>query len=1036
MHKRIFCLLLFLFLIHVCFSGTASAVPAAPDIFEIMQPNGHVFQVRLKGDEWNNRVETVEGYSVKKDTDGYWYYIRSFERDMPVVSNTYAHEVPLAGIRKHIRPEKRFLQIPFRGNPRGSERGDDSEAVESEPFDTPLRSSTVSTFNGNILFILVEFTDRAGTHSEASFASFITNDITDYFDKASYGNVTLSSANESFGTANNGVVGWVNVGYPHPNTGSSVNDNNRQLTRDAILAADQHVDFLSYDTNGDRYVDADELAVVIIAAGYENSYSSSYSPKVWGHRWSLGWGAVDSPEVDGVRVADSYNGGGYAQFGEIHRSSSSNAHQATMGIMVHELGHLIFGLPDLYDIDGSSNGIGAFGVMGSGSWGKANSDTYSGETPVLPSAWSRYNRGWVAGTESSGAASIEAAGSSSADSINSAYKLPKRIPREYFLVENRQPLGYDRGLERWLGSGFGGLALWHIDETKGSNASECAPPSNCSTNHYWVALEQADGNWDLEENNNRGNTTDLWYSGNNSTFDNISTPDSNLYDGTTSDVSVSGISASGSSMTATLTSPVSTVYAENFESGALGTEWSTSNTNEGRIRVTTDYTPHGGEYHLAMDDSVNNGTYSLNELVLTVDLSGQTGVMMGFFHRELYDENNSMPASFTGSHNSDGVAISDDGSTWYKIQGLTSAEGISFSYKQFSVDLDSAIASAGISYTSTFQIKFQHYDNAPICDNDTFCYYDGFAFDDIWIMSAVLSCSDNDRDGYGNPGDASCPNGPQTDCDDNDILEYPNQTWYEDLDGDGYSSGNTAVQCERPVNHYVPSELTATSGDCNDGNGSIHPGAAEVCDGVDNDCNAGTADGSGESAPDNTLQDGVCAGSKQSCTGGSWTDDYSGVSGYEATETTCDSLDNDCDNQTDEGLTSTFYIDGDGDGFGDENDTGVDACIQPDSYAVNNIDCDDSDANIYPGGPPARINNATPSYYGSLQAAYGAAGGGKTVQSKDRILNEDITINLDKTVTLEGGYDCSYTVVSGVTTIKGNMTVTNGTIVIGDFVIE
>jgi hypothetical protein len=679
-----------------------------------------------------------------------------------------------------------------------------------------------------------------------------------------------------------------------------------------------------------------------------------------------------------------------------------------MGIMVHELGHLIFGLPDLYDTDGSSEGVGAFGVMGSGSWGRANTDTYSGETPVLPCAWSRYNRGWVAGTEYSGATAIEAAGSSSADSINSTYKLPTRIPREYFLVENRNPSGYDRGLERWLGSGFGGLAIWHIDETKESNASECAPPSNCSVNHLWVALEQADGNWDLENNSNKGNTTDLWYLGNSSTFDNASTPDSKLYDGTTSDVSVSGISASGITMTATLTSPVSTVYAENFESGALGPEWNTASTNEGRILVTTNHTPRGGEYHLTMDDSVEGSASSLNELILTVD--------------------HPMPASFSGSSNSDGVAISENGTTWYEAVDLGIARN-AWDYDIFEVDLDAAITSAGINYTSTFKIKFQQYDNYPI-------NYDGVAFDDIWIMSAVTSCNDGDGDGFGNPGDVSCPNGSQNDCDDNDNLEYPNQTWYEDVDGDGYSSGNTAVQCERPVNHYVSSELTATSGDCNDSNGAINPGAAEVCDGVDNDCNAGTADGSGESAPDNTLQDGVCAGSKQGCTGGSWTDDYSGVSGYEATEVTCDSLDNDCDNQTDEGLTSVFYVDGDGDGYGDENDTGVNACIQPDSYAANNTDCDDSDANIYPGGPPARITGGTLAYYGSVQAAYDTAGGGNTIQGKDRVLIGDVTMNLDKVVTLEGGYNCSYSAVSGVTTVQGNMTVSNGTVVIGDFVIE
>ncbi len=76
---------------------------------------------------------------------------------------------------------------------------------------------------------------------------------------------------------------------------------------------------------------------------------------------------------------------------------------------------------------------------------------------------------------------------------------------------------------------------------------------------------------------------------------------------------------------------------------------------------------------------------------------------------------------------------------------------------------------------------------------------------------------------------------------------------------------------------------------------------AEICDGLDNDCNALTADGSGEATPANSLQDGVCVGSAQSCTLGAWTDDYSGLSNYEATEVTCDSVDNDCDVETDEG---------------------------------------------------------------------------------------------------------------------------------------
>jgi M6 family metalloprotease-like protein len=262
--------------------------------------------------------------------------------------------------------------------------------------------------------------------------------------------VTLSPADESFGTANNGVVGWVNVGYEHPNTGGNIGTANRQLTADAITAADPYVDFSAYDTNSDGYVDPDELAVVVVVAGYERAYSPNYSPSVWGHKWSL-FGSVPAPAVDGVTVGDYHGGeGGYAQFGEIHRSTVSNGHQATMGIMVHELGHLVFGLPDLYDIDYSSSGIGAWGIMASGSWGRASSDSYSGQTPVLPSAWTKYDRGWVSASIASGTISIVAAGSVAATSSNTVYKLDTGLSDEYFLVENRQPTGYDRGLERWF----------------------------------------------------------------------------------------------------------------------------------------------------------------------------------------------------------------------------------------------------------------------------------------------------------------------------------------------------------------------------------------------------------------------------------------------------------------------------------------------------------------------------------------------------------------------------------------------------------
>jgi M6 family metalloprotease-like protein len=772
--------ILIIFLLALVCYRDSYAVPASPDISEIVQPDGHIVHARVKGDEWNNRVETLAGYSIKKGGDGFWYYISRYDKDVPVLSNTPAHKAPMLGHKKHLRPDKKY-----RRSPREAERGNQNSPAFSPgtgagvSSDFPAQASSLSSHSGPILFILAEFTNRSGTYSESSFASFITNDIADYYDKASYGNVTLIPADESFGTANNGVVGWVSVGYPHPNTGGSIGDANRQLTRDAILAADPFVNFSSYDTNSDGHVDPDELAVVIIAAGYETAYDGGvYTPTLWGHKWSLGWGAVNAPSVDGVLVADYHGGpGGYAQFGEIHRSSPTNAHQATMGIMVHELGHLIFGLPDLYDTDGSSEGIGAFGIMASGSWGRASSDTYSGETPVLPSAWTKYNIGWAAGTEKFGATSIIAAGSVSVTSTNSVYMLLTDIPNEYFLVENRQPYGYDRGLERWLGSGFGGLAIWHIDEAKTNNAEECSPPSNCSSAHYRVSLEQADGNWDLEKNVNRGNATDLWYLGNAVTFDENSTPDSDLYDGTLSNVGITNISAAGETMTADLAGLRTTFYEENFENGSFGAEWSTSSSIEGRILLTTANSSFNGKYHVTMDDTTRNGVYSLNELILTIDLTGESGLMLVFYHKEFLDEDHIMSAFFIGSENSDGVAISDDGTSWHRVQGLTGPDGISTYYTPFVVDLDAAVASAGISYNSSFKIKFQQYDNYPIGS-------DGFAIDEILITAPVLSCVDNDGDGYGDPGSASCQNGSAIDCNDSDPAINPDTYWYQDGDGD------------------------------------------------------------------------------------------------------------------------------------------------------------------------------------------------------------------------------------------------------------
>jgi uncharacterized protein YkwD len=166
-------------------------------------------------------------------------------------------------------------------------------------------------------------------------------------------------------------------------------------------------------------------------------------------------------------------------------------------------------------------------------------------------------------------------------------------------------------------------------------------------------------------------------------------------------------------------------FFEDFERGDLQGCWKTLSTGTGRISMATSNVPFSGARHLTMDSAVR-GTYSLNELILTIDLSGQSEAVLSFYHKEFSDENHAMPDMFTGSHNSDGVAISADGTTWYRVQGLTSVDGISSGWKRYEIALDAEAAAAGIDYTSTFMIKFQQYDNYPIAT-------DGFAFDDVSV---------------------------------------------------------------------------------------------------------------------------------------------------------------------------------------------------------------------------------------------------------------------------------------------------------------
>ncbi|MFZ1591190.1 MAG: putative metal-binding motif-containing protein, partial [Chitinophagales bacterium] len=182
-----------------------------------------------------------------------------------------------------------------------------------------------------------------------------------------------------------------------------------------------------------------------------------------------------------------------------------------------------------------------------------------------------------------------------------------------------------------------------------------------------------------------------------------------------------------------------------------------------------------------------------------------------------------------------------------------------------------------------------------------------FVADNTDCDDSQLLYVDGDGDGVGAGAPAACGVTTNTDCNDADMDATTLVAYYEDLDGDNYGSANTASFCAGTA----PSGYSENTGDCDDTNNDINPGATEICNNLDDNCN-GT---------------------------------------------------------TDEGFTlSTFYADAEGDGFGDASSTTT-ACVAPVGYVDNSLDCQplfityaDADGDYFGFGAPIPcgpvINNA------------------------------------------------------------------------------
>ena len=218
------------------------------------------------------------------------------------------------------------------------------------------------------------------------------------------------------------------------------------------------------------------------------------------------------------------------------------------------------------------------------------------------------------------------------------------------------------------------------------------------------------------------------------------------------------------------------------------------------------------------------------------------------------------------------------------------------------------------------------------------------------FVAASTDCDDTKASVH--PGAAEACNGVDDNCD-GATDEGVKSTYFLDGDADGYGTAKaTTLACS------VPAGYSVNDSDCDDLKPTVHPGAAEICNGIDDDCNGATDDGVPTQA---WYQDadgdgfGNAAASILGCQqpggyvakGSDCNDANAAV--FPGAAEVCNGIDDDCNGQTDEGLLTVFYQDSDGDGFGNPAATTL-ACAVPAGYSANKLDCDDANASVHPGG--------------------------------------------------------------------------------------
>jgi len=335
-----------------------------------------------------------------------------------------------------------------------------------------------------------------------------------------FGWVRLDS-NETFYTGTPGTCSGNPFGNTNCNgifSAAAVNAMQNGM-RAALAHIDSFVDFGKFDNDGpdgipnsgddDGYVDM----IMFAHATRDGACGGSSNNHIWSHRFVFVNStqtnyqdyvtndtsystSPNAPPDHHIHISDYFMASGLGG-----RTSCDSTQIMPIGTASHEFGHAL-GLPDLYDTRGPTEGIGQWGLMGSGNFTAAYS-------PSRYEAWSLNEMGWTTVVPLTTNGTYRLRAEPIADSIYLINPTVSNPRSESFLVENRQGYQSDTALIRihCLRSGLsvppcgGGLLIWHVDQQQIATHGFHAGNSVNSGAIHGLKLMQADGLDQLDDPN-------------------------------------------------------------------------------------------------------------------------------------------------------------------------------------------------------------------------------------------------------------------------------------------------------------------------------------------------------------------------------------------------------------------------------------------------------------------------------------------------------------------------------------------------------